>query len=96
VTELIDVHLIGLPLRLQEQAVEHFEELAREFTHLAAGQDGPHQDVPERLLALQAALDQRFAGFTQPARPGSFLLTLQTPPGPLAYRRCCWASSPNS
>lgn len=64
-SELLDVHLIGIPLPLQAEAAEHFDELAREFTHLAAGQEGPHQDVPERLLALHAALDERFSGFTQ-------------------------------
>ena len=127
---LLEVHLIGIPLRLQAEATEHFDELAREFAHLAAGQEGPHQDVPERLLALQAALDERFSGFTQAQRDetaaaldrgdesldlsyrvpqeaglaaaaldamldeadaycaaGEFLLTLQTPPGALAYRR---------
>jgi hypothetical protein len=66
VTELVDVHLVGIPLRLQEEATEHFAELMREFTHLAAGQeDTDHQDVPARLLALQAALDGRFVAFTQ-------------------------------
>jgi hypothetical protein len=131
VTELLDVHLLGLPVGLQAAASEHFDELAREFDHLAAGQEGPHQDVPERLLTLQAALQDRFSGFTQLQQDelaaavergeesidlhyrvpkeaglaaaalgamldeadeycagGEFLLTLRTPPGPLAYR--CW------
>ncbi len=54
-TDLLEVHMLGIPLRLQAEASEHFDEFAREFAHLAAGQEGPHQDVPERLLALQAA-----------------------------------------
>jgi hypothetical protein len=130
VSELREVQLLGLPVPLQAAATEHFDELAREFDHLAAGQEGPHQDVPERLLALQAALSERFSGFTQLQQDeladavergeesidlryrvpqeaglasaalavmldeaddycaqGDFLLTLKTPPGPLAYRR---------
>jgi hypothetical protein len=64
-TELVEVHLLGIPLHLQDEASEHFAELIREFAHLAAGQDGPHLEVPARLLALQAALDGRFSAFTQ-------------------------------
>ena len=57
--------MLGIPLRIQAAAAEHFEELAREFAHLAAGQEGPHQEIPERLLTLQRALTERFSAFTQ-------------------------------
>jgi hypothetical protein len=63
-SELVEIHLLGIPVQLQAEASEHFDELAREFAHLAAGQEGPHREVPERLLALQAELEEQFSGFT--------------------------------
>ncbi len=64
-TDLVDVHVVGVPVALQADASEHFEELAREFGHLVAGQDDAHLYVPERLLALRAELADRFSAFSQ-------------------------------
>jgi hypothetical protein len=127
---LVEVQVLGLPLHLAREGQEHFDELTREFLHLANSDESVRRDVPGRLLALSDDLRARFAAFTDsntalideatergderidltfhvpaeagPAaaqlaalldeaddycRRGSYLLTLQTPPGALRYRQ---------
>ena len=129
--DLVEVHLVRLPLDVHRAASEHNDELRREFTLIRAQQaeDGS-ADVPRRLVALMEELEERFSGFTEatrveledaidrgetsvdlvfrvppeagPAavhlgamldeadahcRQGDALLTLETPPEALAYRR---------
>ena len=62
-SELIEVHLIGLPLALQELASERYDELMREFADLAATDSAAHRHVPGRLLRLEAELRERFSKF---------------------------------
>lgn len=128
--DLVEVRVIGIPLELAREAQEHFDELSREFLHLANSDESVRRDVPGRLLALSDDLRTRFSAFTDsneslidaahergdasidltfhvpaeagPAaaelatlldeadeycRKGNYLLTLQTPPGALRYRR---------
>jgi hypothetical protein len=128
--DLVEVRILGLPLALANEAQEHFDELSREFLHLANADDAVRHDVPGRLLALSDDLRSRFSAFTTaqeglldeaiergddlldltyhvPAAAGpaaaeladlldeadrycaagTYLLTLTTPPGALAYRR---------
>lgn len=128
--ELVDVRVVGLPVALAREAQEHFDELSREFLHLANSDEALRHDVPGRLLALSDDLRMRFSAFTNdnerlldeatergeetidliyqvpheagPAAAeladlldeadrycaaGTYLLTLTTPPGALAYRR---------
>ena len=60
---LVEVHIIGLPPLLARQVREHFDELSREFLHLANSDEAVRADVPGRLLALSDELRSRFAGF---------------------------------
>jgi hypothetical protein len=62
--ELVEVRILGLPVGLAREAQEHFDELSREFLHLANADGAVRQDVPGRLLRLSDDLRQRFSGFT--------------------------------
>jgi len=129
-SDLVSVLLQRVPVRLAVAAREHFEELSREFLHLANSDESIRADVPGRLLALSADLRARFGAFTSenerridqaaergdetidltyavpPAAgaaalelgqlldeadrfcaTGEYLLTLQTPPDQVAYRK---------
>jgi hypothetical protein len=63
------VHLLELPVPLAAKTQQHFEELMREFTLVAASAHGGHPDhhVPVRLMQLVDALTQQFAGVTSDA-----------------------------
>ena len=61
--ELVEVRIIGLPPLLARQARQHFDELSREFLHLANSDEDLRHDVPSRLLALSEDVRARFAGF---------------------------------
>lgn len=61
--DLVEVHIIGLPPLLARQASQHFDELSREFLHLANSDGTLRHDVPGRLLALSEDVRARFAGF---------------------------------
>jgi hypothetical protein len=61
--DLIEVHIIGLPPLLARETSQHFDELSREFLHLANSDEAVREDVPGRLLALSDDLRSRFAGF---------------------------------
>ncbi|MGB8649877.1 MAG: hypothetical protein WCD35_04365 [Mycobacteriales bacterium] len=60
-TDLHEVHLRQLPVRLWVQAQEQVDALLREFALVATGSEGQRHEVPHRLLALLDDLD-RFEG----------------------------------
>ena len=63
--ELVDVRVIGLPLRLFAKGAEHGEELRREFTLMAMRPpDESSHPVPKRLVQLIAELNGRYGSFT--------------------------------
>ncbi len=60
-----EVRLIGFPLAIHRQATEHFNELMREFSLIAVGEQHSHDPtVPLRLLELVEALTRDFSGVT--------------------------------
>lgn len=61
--DLVEVRIIGLPPLLARQAQQHFDELRREFLHLANSDESLRQDVPGRLLALSEDVRNRFGSF---------------------------------
>lgn len=63
--DLVEIHILGLPVAVAVDAQEHFAELSREFLHLANADEAVRRDVPGRLLALSDQLRERFAGFTE-------------------------------
>ena len=66
--ELLDVHMLQLPVPLAARAREHFEGLTREFTLIAlsAGEEGAHH-VPARLMELVTSITAQFAGINSEA-----------------------------
>jgi hypothetical protein len=62
--QLVEIHLLQLPVALAERARQHFEGLMREFALITAGsQDGgTTHHVPARLTELVDALTVEFAG----------------------------------
>ena len=62
---LVEVHICGLPVAAADLAQEHFDELSREFLHLANADEEVRRGVPGQLLALSEALRERFAGLTE-------------------------------
>lgn len=63
--ELVEVHLLGLPLDLLAAAQEHGEELQREFLHVA---EADSDSVPARLNALSQQLRGQYGAFTVQAQ----------------------------
>ena len=63
--ELVTVRILGLPVPLAMAGQEHFDELSREFLHLANADQAVRDEVPGRLLALSDDLRSRFSGFTE-------------------------------
>jgi hypothetical protein len=63
---LVEVHLLGVPVAVWAKTQEHVDELIREFTLLAASlrQAGAHQEVPVRLIELIEVLTHRYSGLT--------------------------------
>ena len=59
--DLVEVHLIGVPLEERQRAAQHFDELMREFALMAG--DATAGTVPSRLLELRNALLARFSSF---------------------------------
>lgn len=57
-----EVHLMRIPLDIHRQTAEHSSEVMREFAHLA--ERGADSHVPSRLISLDRALQERYAGFT--------------------------------
>lgn len=68
-TELVEVHLLQLPVPLAAKAIQHFEELTREFALIAGGSasSDPAHQVPARLMELIDALVQRYGGLNTEA-----------------------------
>ncbi len=63
--ELREVRLVGFPLEVYRRAKEHTDELLREFSLIALGeQDHPDPTVPVRLLELINRLTRDFSGIT--------------------------------
>jgi hypothetical protein len=63
-TRLLEVQLVGAPVRLWDRTSEHTNELMREFALLAIGQGSGLTDLhlPARLRRLVADLQERFVG----------------------------------
>ena len=65
--EMVQVHLLALPVPLAAQAQEHFQELLREFVLISSEGPGSAEHVPARLLSLVDALTQQFGGMNTAA-----------------------------
>ncbi|MGZ6827886.1 MAG: hypothetical protein ACXVGH_13965 [Mycobacteriales bacterium] len=63
-SDLHEVHLLQLPVRVWAQAQETTEALLREFTLISLGGDLQTHEVPARLLALIDLLTERFQGIS--------------------------------
>lgn len=59
--ELLQVHLLEVPVPLAAKATQHFEGLMREFTLIAGGEGGQHH-TPARLTELVDQLTAQFSG----------------------------------
>jgi anti-anti-sigma factor len=59
--DLVDVHLIGLPVAVHHQASMHMKALQREFD-LIRQNDADSTSIPHRLLALIGELSDQFGG----------------------------------
>lgn len=64
-SDLRQVRLIGLPLRLLVAAREHHDGLMREFRLMALAEDQPRTPVPTRLVELTEILGRRYASARQ-------------------------------
>ena len=62
--ELVDVRLVGVPVALHRQTVQHIDELRREFTYISAVSGS----VPVRLLELAHRISTEFGGFSEGPR----------------------------
>jgi len=63
--DLVTVRILGLPVAVAMASQEHFDELSREFLHLANADEAVRNEVPGRLLALSDDLRARFSSFTE-------------------------------
>ena len=63
-SELVEVSLVELPVRLHLQASQHLDELRRELTYVAAEPGS----APVRLGRLSARIDAEFGAFTDGPR----------------------------
>jgi anti-anti-sigma factor len=59
--ELVEVHLIGLPVQIHHRASMHMRALQREFD-LIRRRDSDTTSIPHRLIDLIAQLDEEFGG----------------------------------
>ncbi len=64
VIELVEVHVLGMPVDLYRQASEHGDELMREFALIREQEAEGGREVPRRLLRLVDELTEQFSGFT--------------------------------
>jgi Histidine kinase-like ATPase domain len=62
--EVVEIHLLGLPLALTERTSEQYDALFREFRLMLETDPGQSQAVPGRLLALGDELTGQFSSFT--------------------------------
>jgi hypothetical protein len=63
-SDLVDVHLLGMSISDFRHTSAHHDELFREFALIQSGDPSEEHNVPVRLLALVAELEQRFGGFS--------------------------------
>lgn len=61
--EIVEIHLLGLPLRIMAEVQERADELGREFSHVAETED---ESVPARLAALSQHLQGQYGAFLTP------------------------------
>lgn len=61
-SDLHEVHLQQLPVRLWAQAQEQSDALMREFALITMGGPSEGHEVPRKLIDLIASFDARFAG----------------------------------
>lgn len=61
--DLVEVHILSLPIPVLQVAREHGDGLVREFRLIELGEDDA-PGVPARLVALGEELRERFSGFT--------------------------------
>lgn len=70
--EMTSVRLRGVPVRLRQESLQHFEELLREMQLVLQGMEqGSARAVPERLIELTAEVRSVYGAFT--SRPGQEL-----------------------
>lgn len=63
--DLVEVHILGLPLDVWAQADEHVDGLLREFSLIAASRRrGGEAHLPQQLLALVDELERDYAALT--------------------------------
>lgn len=58
--DLAEILIIGVPPLLARQAQQHFDELSREFLHLANSDESSRAGIPGRLIALSDDVRTRF------------------------------------
>lgn len=61
-TEVVDIHLLAVPIELQGRASAHVDALQREFEMIVRGDEDEADHVPARLRALIQQLRDRFGG----------------------------------
>jgi hypothetical protein len=62
--ELVEIHLLGLPVALTERTAEQYDALFREFRLILESDPGQSHGVPGRLLALADELTGQYRSFT--------------------------------
>ena len=65
--EMVQVHLLELPVQLAAKSQEHFQELLREFVLISSDSNGSADHVPARLLQLVEVLTQQYGGINTAA-----------------------------
>ncbi len=65
-TALVEVRVLGLPVRIHEATSEHGDALRREFALMREARPDA-DEVPQRLHALIEQLTERFSGFNDEA-----------------------------
>jgi hypothetical protein len=90
VTDLVEVHLVGLPLDVWQATQEHVDGLLREFALIVQDADA-RAAAPGRLLALVEELNASYGSFSEEQRRdmeealeagrAEIDLTYQVPPG---------------
>lgn len=65
-TELVEIRVLGLPVRIHEATSEHGDALRREFALMREARPDA-DEVPQRLHALIEQLTERFSGFNDEA-----------------------------
>lgn len=62
--DLVEVRLVGVPIRLRERSTQHSDELLREMTLIAQEAASGHTDLPRRLLHLADEVRGTYSEFT--------------------------------